>query len=82
MKLPGSVGVIFEPTIASVLSVLSKDSGSFEADRPPDQSAGLTLTHDSLLDTFNMKEGAHNEWRIKGFDFKGIFIDDIHLIHA
>ncbi len=29
-----------------------------------------------------MKEGAYNEWRIKGFDFKGIFIDDIHQIHA
>ena len=68
-----------------MLSTLNEDSGSYGPDDQPDQSDqsdGVTLTRESLFETFNVKEGAYNEWRIKGAKFIGIFIDDIDFICA
>jgi hypothetical protein len=71
MKLLGSVGIIFKPSVSSVLSVSQTDSGSTE-----EGSLGKPLTQVTLVETFNVKPGDHNEWRVKGAELKGIFIAD------
>ena len=73
MDLPGSVGVIFKPTCASVLSVSNSDSGSMTLPDGSDGSAGVPLSASSLASTFKVC-GAYNEWRVRDAEVVGIFI--------
>jgi len=76
MSLPGSVGVIFRPDCAHVISAAGSDSGSTMLPDGSDGSAGLPLTPDSLAATFAVAPGSYNEWRVCGADVVGIFIAD------
>lgn len=81
MQPCGSVGVIFKPAVASVLSVSNTDAGSREGDDGIDRSAGEPLTLDAFKKTFQVS-GAYNEWRVRGAEVVGIFVHDIDRIEA
>ena len=75
----GSVGVMFKPSTASVISVSNKDSGSRTDGDGKDHSDGKPLTPDSFEETFDVV-GAYNEWRVQGSDVAGIFVHDTQNI--
>jgi hypothetical protein len=75
----GSVGVIFEPDVASVISVSNMDAGSWTELDGTDQSDGEPLTAESFNKTFDVV-GAYNEWRIRGAKVAGIFVHDVKSI--
>lgn len=77
----GSVGVIFDPRIANVVSVSNKDSGSFLGNDGVDQSSGDPLDSKSFQETFAVA-GPYNEWRVKGANVRGIFVVDSRRIFA
>lgn len=79
MKLCGDVGVIFQPTVASVLSVSNADSGSYAGSDGTDYSAGYPLDMDTFESTFEVN-GDYNEWRVKGADVAGIFIHNPNCV--
>jgi hypothetical protein len=81
MALCGSVGLMFEPSVNSVKSVSNNDSGSWVDPDGLDYSAGVPLTEESLLQTFDVA-GAYNEWRVMGAKVTGIFVHDIDYIFA
>ncbi len=76
MPLPGSVGVIFKPTCANVVSAAASDSGSTTLPDGTDGSLGLPLTHETLAATFNVWLWNYNEWRVRGAEVVGIFVAD------
>jgi hypothetical protein len=76
MSLPGSVGVIFKPTCATVISAACSDSGSTMLPDGSDGSAGLPLSLETLASTFDVKIGGYNEWRVNGAEVVGIFVAD------
>lgn len=76
MPLPGSVGVIFKPTCANVISAASSDSGSMTLSDGTDGSFGLPLSPEALDATFNVWIGNYNEWRVRGAEVVGIFVAD------
>ena len=75
MELPGSVGVIFAPGSASVVSVSHCDSGSTTLPGGSDASSGLPLSAESFDKSFEV-DGAYNEWRLQGARVEGIFVAD------
>lgn len=77
----GSVGVIFEPDVASVVSVSNMDAGSFTAPDGTDKSGGERLTAESFEKTFNVL-GAYNEWRVRGAKVTGIFVHNAQNIQV
>jgi hypothetical protein len=79
MDLPGSVGVVFRPTVANVLSVFNSDSGSSDGRDGSDNSAGVPLTQESFLASFEVR-GLYNEWRVKGAAVCGIFVANVRDI--
>ncbi|MCO7461475.1 MULTISPECIES: hypothetical protein [Stenotrophomonas] len=81
MELPGSVGVIFKPTIDQVISVLADDSGSSDFGGT-ERSAGEIPTPEALLASLQVPSGCYNEWRVRGADPIGIFVADAHNICA
>ena len=81
MELPGSVGVIFKPTIEQVVSVLAVDSGSSDFGCT-ESSAGEIPTSEALLASLQVPSGKYNEWRLRGAEPIGIFVADIHNICA
>lgn len=76
MLLPGSVGVIFRPDCAHVISAAGSDSGSTMLPDGTDGSAGLPLSPESLAATFEVAHGSYNEWRVCGAKVIGIFVAD------
>ncbi|WP_374682861.1 hypothetical protein [Accumulibacter sp.] len=76
MPLPGSVGVIFKPTCANVVSASSSDSGSTMLPDGSDGSAGFPLSPETLASTFDVWNGTYNEWRVRGAEVVGIFVAD------
>lgn len=76
MGLPGNVGVIFEPTVASVISVSNSDSGSTTWKDGSYISSGVQLSKESFDLTFNVDSGEYNEWLVKGAKVIGIFVSD------
>jgi hypothetical protein len=76
MSLPGSVGVVFKPTCANVISAACSDSGSTMLPDGSDGSAGLPLSFETLASTFDVKIGSYNEWRVNGAEVVGIFVAD------
>ena len=81
MELPGSVGVIFKPTIEQLVSVLADDSGSTDFGGK-EISAGEIPTSETLLASSQVRAGCYNEWRVRGAEPIGIFVVDIHNICA
>lgn len=81
MQPCGSVGVMFRPTAASVLSVSNTDSGSFAAPDGTDHSGGKPLNMDTLEETFQVA-GHYNEWRVLGAEVIGIFVHNIYYVEA
>lgn len=79
MDLPGSVGIIFQPTVESIISAHNTDSGSSSTPDGRDISLGSALSAETLVATFQVTSG-YNEWRLKGAPIKGIFISDIQNI--
>jgi hypothetical protein len=79
MKPCGSVGVIFKPNAASVLSVSNTDSGSSTDNYGNNQSGGEPLTEENFEKTFQVV-GGYNEWRVRGAEVVGIFVHDISCI--
>lgn len=71
----GSVGVMFKPSIASVISLSNQDSGSWTDDDGKDHSDGKPLTAESFKETFELVS-AYNEWRVQGAKVVGIFVHD------
>lgn len=76
MPLPGSVGVIFKPTCANVVSAANSDSGSTMLPDGSDGSAGFPLSPQTLASTFDVWIGDYNEWRVRGAEVVGIFVAD------
>ena len=76
MSLPGSVGVIFKPTCANVISVSNTDSGSTSLSDGSDGSRGFPLSLETLASSFDVKFGNYNEWRVRGAQVVGIFVAD------
>jgi hypothetical protein len=64
--VPGSVGVIFRPVCANVISAAGSDSGSTMLPDGSDGSAGLPLSPESLAATFEVGHDSYNEWRVRG----------------
>lgn len=81
MQPCGSVGVMFRPTVASVLSVSNADSGSFQGPGGADFSSGLPLSENTFQQTFDVV-GSYNEWRVKGAEVIGIFVHDVDWIEV
>lgn len=81
MQLPGSVGIIFLPSVANVVSVSNCDSGSTTTLDGSEYSGGSLLTPETLDNTFEVS-GSYNEWRIKGAGVQGIFVQNPNHIHA
>lgn len=81
MRPCGSVGVVFRPLVASVLSVSNSDSGSYAAKDGGDNSLGQPLSLDTLRESFNVV-GAYNEWRLQGAEVVGIFVHNIYWLEA
>jgi|GEM_PF-1424737 hypothetical protein len=79
MQLCGSVGVIFKPTVESVLSVYDDDAGSSSGGDGSDRSSGWRLSKEALERSFCVV-GAYNEWRVRGAEVVGIFVHDIRDI--
>lgn len=77
MRLPGDIGVIFSPSVASVVSVSNDDSGSMTTSDGVERSLGEELSYSSFERTFDVS-GAYNEWRIKGANVLGIYIRNPH----
>lgn len=75
MDLPGSVGVIFKPAIAQVVSVLANDPGSSDFGGT-ESSAGQSPTSETLLASLQVSAGRYNEWRVRGAEPIGIFVSD------
>lgn len=75
MRLPGSVGLIFEPTLQQVLSVCSTDSGSTDFGGE-EGSLGDSPTEEAILESLDVRAGDYNEWRIRGAKPIGIFVAD------
>lgn len=82
MKLPGSVGIIFEPEYSHVISVCQSDSGSSE-DSGKEGSLGTEPTEINIREScLNVSNGDYNEWRIMGATPIGIYISDPNNICA
>jgi hypothetical protein len=81
MELPGSVGLIFRPTLDQVLSVLSDDSGSSNISGV-EWSAGEPPTIEAILASLQVPRGRYNEWRIRGAKPDGIFVANVSNIGA
>jgi hypothetical protein len=81
MALPGDIGVMFCPTVSSVLSVCDQDAGSMVAHDGSELSAGEPLSDESLERTF-CPTGAYNEWRVKGAKVTGIYVRDTNFLTA
>ena len=81
MPLPGSVGVIFEPSLAHVLSVLPIDAGSSDVSGS-EYSGGSPPSEEAILESFNVPFFRYNEWRVRGAKPIGIFVDNPHNIQV
>ena len=81
MALPGSVGVIFKPTLDQVVSVLADDSGSSDFGGT-EMSAGQSPTNETILASLQVPAGRYNEWRVRGAEPIGIFVADVSNICA
>lgn len=81
MSLPGSVGLIFSPTLAQVLSVCSSDSGSTDFGGE-EGSLGESPTEEAILGSLNVRSGDYNEWRIRGAEPIGIFVANPAMIEV
>jgi hypothetical protein len=81
MDLPGSVGVVFNPSPSNVVSVSNSDSGSSTDRDGAEQSAGVPLSPHSFHDSFRVA-GAYNEWRLLGAEVVGIFVANPHEIYT
>ncbi|MHB1401709.1 MAG: hypothetical protein ACYCWB_04835 [Thiobacillus sp.] len=79
MALPGSVGVIFNPTFEQVLSVLPYDSGSSDFGGS-ENSGGHAPSEQTILASLNVPTGRYNEWRVRGAEPVGIFVANINEI--
>ena len=79
MDLVGSVGVIFKPRCANVISVSNSDSGSMSMADGSDGSLGVPLTDQSFASTFQ-PVGKYNEWRVQGAEVAGIFVANVNSI--
>jgi hypothetical protein len=74
MDLIGSIGVLFRPSCANILSVSNTDSGSLTWSDGTEGSLGEQLTVDSFETSFDVADGEYNEWRIQGAAIEGIFV--------
>lgn len=75
MDLPGSVGVIFEPKLDQVLSVLGDDSGSSDYGGS-ELSGGNAPSEQSIVNSLSDPFGSYNEWRLRGAKPIGILVAD------
>jgi hypothetical protein len=76
MGLPGSVGVIYRPSLSNVISVRRTDSGSLDYNGQ-EGSLGEVPSADSLTRSLNeVHSGDYNEWRLLGAPPIGIFVAD------
>src|SRR5271165_353936 len=75
MDLPGSIGVIFRPvSVANVVSVCADDAGAMQFPDGAEDSLGSRLSAETFGQTFAVRRGAYNEWRVKDCDVLGIFV--------
>lgn len=80
MVLPGSVGVIYRPSLSNVISVRSTDSGSSDH-HGQEGSLGEAPSADSLTRSLNeVNSRDYNEWRLLGAPPMGIFVADTSRI--
>lgn len=75
MDLPGSVGIILKPTVASVLSVSNSDAGASTLLDGSENSGGdPVITIDSVAASLDIGSHPYNEWRVKGAEVIGIIV--------
>lgn len=80
MDLPGSVGVIYKPSLSNVISVQNTDSGSSDH-HGQEGSLGEAPSADSLTRSLNeVHLQDYNEWRLLGAPPIGIFVADTSRI--
>ncbi len=83
MPLPGEVGLIFRPTaIDQVLSVANTDAGAQQFGCGEELSGGNALTLQTLSDSFQVKAGDYNEWRVRGAEVCGLFVAHASGVNA
>ena len=83
MPLPGEVGLVFRPTaVDQILSVASTDAGAQQFGCGEEVSGGVALTPQSLADSFDVKAGDYNEWRVRGAEVCGIFVAQAGGVNA
>jgi hypothetical protein len=74
MNLPGSVGLIYRPTLSNIVSVGCTDSGSSNHNGR-EGSLGEPPSAAALVRSLrNVQPGDYNEWRIVGAQPTGIFV--------
>ena len=81
LDLPGSVGVIFRPKYAQVLSVCSADSGSSDY-AGQEGSLGVSPEENAILESLQVPSEMYNEWRILGAEPIGIFVANPQAIEV
>ena len=79
MNLPGSVGLLYKPSLSNVISVLPDDSGSSDHGGN-ERSFGVTPSLTSLPASLAVPPNSYNEWRILGAEPVGIFVLDANNI--
>ena len=81
MTLPGSVGIIYEPSLSDVLSVFNSDSGSSDHDGI-EGSFGEKPTKATVKNSLKIRNQKYNEWRVIASNPVGVFIHDTQRIMA
>lgn len=81
MDLPGSIGVILEPTLEQVLTVCGFDSGSSNYGGK-EGSLGVPPTQSTINQSLIVSEDGYNEWRILGARPIGFFVADPDNIYV
>lgn len=78
--LPGSIGIILNVNLKSVISICEEDSGSYQSDDGIESSTGKEINRNSLLSIFEPKNQSYNEFRIKidSIDICGLYVHDIY----
>lgn len=82
MDLPGAVGVLFAPTVASIQSVSNRDSGSFFLGGQENSAGDANISVETVLGSLDPGFQPYNEWRVQGAPVRGIFVANPNFIEA
>ncbi|GLX62554.1 hypothetical protein KMU_05940 [Proteus vulgaris] len=78
--LPGSIGIILDVDLQSIISVCDEDSGSYQSNDGIELSAGKKISYNNLLSIFKSTNESYNEFRIKidNIGIGGLYVHNIY----